>query len=263
MPSTSSSNTPWPTALELLVADADLRSAATSAASPVLATLLVVEPDPLVRELLTAGLELHQPAWLVEALPDPAAAAARLAASAPVDLLVLELALPDPRRGAALVQQVRSRSHRLPVLVLTAAPEEAWRRSLDIDALLVKPPDMDQLLPRVERLLALHKGSVVRGIGLSTLLQMLEVERKDCTLHVADGHANGRIWVLGGRLAGAETRRLRGREAFFEMLDWAAPVVEVIDRCERPASSEQGLQELLLEHAIAKDHVDQHGEDRA
>lgn len=215
---------------------------------------MVVEPDPLVRELLTASLEIHQPAWRVESVANAARAASRLAAPPQPDLLILDLALPEPSRGVELVRQVRRRAQRLPVLLLTAAPEQAWRQGLDVDAMLVKPPDMGLLLPRVERLLALHRGSVVRGIALATLLQMIEAEQKSCTLTVAAGGESGRLWVRGGRLVAADTRERQGREAFFEMLEWPAPVVEVVDRCERPAGGGQGLQELLLEHAIAKDH---------
>jgi DNA-binding response OmpR family regulator len=218
------------------------------------ATLLVAEPDPLVRELLTAGLELHQPAWRVESAASAEEAADRLAGSPTVDLLILELALPDAPRGVALVQQVRKRPLRLPVLVLTAVPEVAFRRGLDVDAMLVKPPDIAQLLPRVDRLLAANHGSVVRGIALATVLQMIEVEKMDCTLTVATAGENGRVWLRRGRLAGVETRRRRGREALFEMLDWPLPVIDVVDRCDRPSGTEQSLQELLLEHAIAKDH---------
>ena len=260
MPSTSSCSTPWRTESERRVPKPTLPAplpasgeAGALAVAP-LATILVVEPDALVRELLTAGMALHQPAWRVEALASADEAAARLGQARPLDLLILEPAQRDSRRAAALLQLARTRTPRLSVMLLTNAPEEAWRRGLDADAMLVKPPDMDQLLPRVERLLALHRGSVVRGIGLPTLLQMLEAERKDCTLSVAAAGEAGRLWVSSGRLVRAETRLLLGRDAFFAMLDWRSPVVEVVDRCELAGGSDENLQELLLEHAIAKDH---------
>jgi len=255
MPSTSSCSTPWHTESEPRMPNPKLPSPPREAVrTEAQATLLVVEPDALVRELLTAGLALHQPAWRIEAVATAEEATARLGSPRPVDLLILEPAFPDARRGAALVDQVRERAARLPILLLTGAPEVAWRRGLDADAMLVKPPDMDQLLPRVERLLALHRGSVVRGIGLPTLLQMLEVERKDCTLTVSAEGEGGRLWVRGGRLLRAETRLLLGRDAFFAMLEWRSPVVDVVDRCELASGSDENLQELLLEHAIAKDH---------
>jgi DNA-binding response OmpR family regulator len=215
---------------------------------------MLVEPDALVREMLTASLELHEPAWRVEAFETADSAAVRLAGHGSPDLVLLELAAPDPRRGTALLQQIRGRATRLPVLLLTAAPEEAWRRALDVDAVLMKPPDMDVLLPRVERLLALHRGSVVRGIALGTLLQMLEVERKDCTLTVSGGGESGRLWIRGGRLQRAEAQGRRGRAAFFAMLDWPAPVVDVLERCDVEEGDATRLQELLLAHAIEKDH---------
>lgn len=257
MPSTSSSSTPVPALPAFDTQEILLPQPLRPNRQP-LAALLLVEPDALVRELLTASLQLHRPGWRVEAVADPDAAGRRLADGPPVDLLMLEPALPDARRGAALVQQVRGRATRLPILLLTALPEEAWRRGLDVDAVLVKPPDMDQLVLRVERLLALHRGSIVRGIALGSLLQMLEIERKSCTLAVDGPAASGCLWVRDGRLAHAETRLRRGRDAFFEMLDWSSPVVHVADRCELPAGRVESLQQLLLEHAIARD---QHGRD--
>jgi DNA-binding response OmpR family regulator len=228
-----------------------------AATGSALATILVVEPDPLVRELLTAALALHQSAWRVESAASAVEASALVRAETSLDLLVLEPALPDPAAGAALVRQVRRWSIRVPILLVTAAPQEAWRRGLDVDAMLDKPIDADQLLPRVERLLAAHSGSVVRGIGLATLLQMIEVEKKDCTLSVRSEGRSGRLWVRDGRLARAETRSFnlrRGRDAFFAMLDWPSPVIEVVDRCDLPDPGVEGLQGLLLQHAIAKDH---------
>jgi DNA-binding response OmpR family regulator len=221
--------------------------------------VLLVEPDALVRELVGAGLELHHPGWRVEALATFPEARSRCAASGPLDLVILELRLPDPRRGVELVRALRAREARVPILVLTAAPEEAWRRGLDVDAVVVKPADMDQLLSRVERLLVMYRGSVVRGIGLPTLLQMLEAERKSCTLQVAAGGRHGRLWMREGVLAGAEAGTRSGRAALFAMLDWSDPVIEVLERGDtqltaRDRSMRDGLQSLLLDHAVEKDH---------
>ena len=97
-------------------------------------------------------------------------------------------------------------------------------------------------------------ASVVRGIGLPTLLQMLEAERKSCTVQVAAAGRHGRLWMRDGVLAGAESGMQRGRAALFAMLDWSEPVIEVLERCDAPQSMRESLQSLLLDHAVEKDH---------
>jgi DNA-binding response OmpR family regulator len=220
--------------------------------TPDAATILVVEPDPLVREIVCSGLALQGRSWRPIPAADPAEALDRTDALAP-DLVIVELALPGYARGAELVRELRRRPRRLPILLVTDAPEEAWRRGVDVDGVLVKPLDIDQLAARVERLLDLHRGSIVRGIALATLLQVLEVERKTVTLRV-EGPTTGRLWIRDGVLVRAECADVRGREAFFAMLDWALPVVEVTERCDTPATMQESLQALLLEHAVEKDH---------
>lgn len=216
------------------------------------ATILVVEPDPLVREIVCSGLALRSRQWH----PVPASDAREALAAAThhaVDLAVIELALPRCDDGAALVRELRRRPRRVSVLLLTSAPDEAWRRGVEAEAVLVKPLDIDQLLARVERLLDLHHGSVVRGIPLPTLLQVLEGERKTATLRV-EGPESGSLWIRDGVVVRAERGELRGREAVFAMLDWRLPVVEVLERCDATATMHEGVQELLLAHAVEKDH---------
>src|SRR5581483_3186073 len=105
MRSTSSSPTPSRMAPELL-AMAPAPPLPAPVAERVTANILVAEPDPLVREILAAGLALHQPSWHIEVVATAEEVMAR-AVLAAIDLLVVELALPEARRGVELLAHVR------------------------------------------------------------------------------------------------------------------------------------------------------------
>jgi DNA-binding response OmpR family regulator len=114
---------------------------------------ILIEDDALVRTLLmrrmlTAG-------WSVVALRDGRDLEQVLAHEA-ADLLVIDLGLPYID-GLALVETLRARGIRTPVLVISAYElphlhESA--RSTGADDVLLKPFDPEELVARMNRLLA-------------------------------------------------------------------------------------------------------------
>lgn len=217
-------------------------------------TILVVDPDPLLREILAASLRLHDARYTVLAVEAPEKAIATLT-SLGVDLVITEVLFPrlSLEAGTAYVERLRRAFSHLPVLLLTEALSGVTHLDA-IDGVLAKPPDMDELLRRVDSLLDRSRESVVRGISLVSLLQVLELERKSCTLAVEERGRAGRLRLRDGRLAHAEAGPARGKEALFEMLSWAAPILRISDRSEGPVTIEGGIQELLLEYFIEEDH---------
>ncbi len=115
-------------------------------------TVLVVEDDPLTRELLA---ELLEPAgYRVETVGDGEAALQRLAAGG-IDLVLLDQMLPL-MHGQTLCQRIRATPSDtyVPIIVLTALAGEAHRRaalSAGADVYLTKPCDTDELLYVVGR----------------------------------------------------------------------------------------------------------------
>jgi predicted regulator of Ras-like GTPase activity (Roadblock/LC7/MglB family) len=88
----------------------------------------------------------------------------------------------------------------------------------------------------------------VTGIPLSTFLQILEIERKSCTLRVRSGARTGLLRVVGGAPWDAETGDRRGEEAAAEIVTWEGAAIEIL-----PASRTvehrvtSSLGQLLLE----------------
>ena len=112
-------------------------------------TILIAEDDPRISTFLEKGLRANGYATLVV---DDGETAERLAMNGEFDLLILDIGLPE-RDGYRVLQSLRARGKRLPVIVLTG------RRDRDVvayleggaDDYMPKPFRFDELLARVGR----------------------------------------------------------------------------------------------------------------
>jgi CheY-like chemotaxis protein len=215
--------------------------------------ILVVESDPLLREIVASGLPLHNRRYRPTPVADPPAAYASLAA-AEFDLVLAGLDLPlspDLLRFLGLVREVLPY---VPLLLMTEAAPGALSAAVAYDALVHRPPDVDELLAQADWLLRRSRQSVVRGLSLASLLQVIHLERKTCTLLVSGGGSFGQVALRDGELVHAGAGRITGKEALFAILGWPSPVFTIEDRCESPSTIEGGVQQLLLEYYIHEDH---------
>ncbi len=113
-----------------------------------MAHLLLVEDDPRIRSIVERGLGAR--GFGVTSAAD-AAAGAELARILEVDLVVLDLLLPD-RGGLAVLEEIRADKPRLPVIVLTALDDVGAKiGGLDAgaDDYLTKPFSVDELAARI------------------------------------------------------------------------------------------------------------------
>jgi two-component system, OmpR family, response regulator QseB len=120
--------------------------------------LLLVEDDVMIGEGVRAGL--RQDGYVVDWVQDGAAAEAALAAEQGYALVLLDLGLPR-KDGLALLQSLRRRGNRVPVLVISARDAVNDRvRGLDLgaDDYLVKPFELHELAARVRAVLRRHAG---------------------------------------------------------------------------------------------------------
>lgn len=116
------------------------------------AGIVIAEDDRAVRESITRALELE--GYTVTAVGD-GAAALDVAAQPGVDLLILDLGMPNVD-GLTVCRRLRSAGSRIPILVLTARTEVSDRVSgLDAgaDDYLPKPFSLDELFARLRSLL--------------------------------------------------------------------------------------------------------------
>jgi len=119
--------------------------------------LLLVEDDRMIGESLRNAL--RGCGYAVDWVRDGRAADGTLATER-FDLVLLDLGLPQ-RDGMDVLQALRARGDRTPVVVLTARDSLASRvRGLDAgaDDYLVKPFELDELLARMRAVLRRHSG---------------------------------------------------------------------------------------------------------
>ncbi|WKZ65699.1 MAG: response regulator [Flavobacteriales bacterium] len=115
--------------------------------------VILVEDDALVRKLLE--MRLVRAGWEVTALRDGRDLLA-LTREHPPDLVLVDLGLPGVD-GLSLVERLRAQGVTAPILVLTAyeLPHlHATVRGAGANDLVQKPYDQEELLARMERLLA-------------------------------------------------------------------------------------------------------------
>jgi two-component system OmpR family response regulator len=112
------------------------------------ATLLVVDDEPNIRELLAtslrfAGFEVHAAA--------DGGAALRLAKQVQPDLLVLDVMLPD-MDGFTVTRRLRDKGQHVPVLFLTARDDTADKitgLTVGGDDYVTKPFSLEEVVARI------------------------------------------------------------------------------------------------------------------
>lgn len=127
-----------------------LRAASTHGAQVTLATVLLIEDDRLLLDVV--ALHLERAGYVVIKAPT---AAEGWAAVARADIVVLDWMLPD-EPGIALLRRLRAGGADLPVLMLTARAREAERvegLEAGADDYLAKPFGVAELVARVKALL--------------------------------------------------------------------------------------------------------------
>src|SRR4028119_1489697 len=188
------------------------RYRATAVAAPAPgARTRIGEPAPALRETLASGLQLHNRRYRATAVADAPSAYAALAA-AEYDLVLAGLDLPLPPDLLRFLGLLREVLPHLPVLLMTEAAPAALSSATAYDVWVHRPPDMDELLAQADRLMRRSRQSVVRGISLAGLLQVIQMERKTCTLSVSGGGGYGQLGLLDGELVHAQVGRTTGRE---------------------------------------------------
>jgi CheY-like chemotaxis protein len=195
-------------------------------------TVLVVDDEPSVLFALSESLSDRRRGVRVVTAANGVEAVAVLEAER-VDLVLTDLRMPD-MDGFELLTFLRRNYAELPVILMTAlgSAETATRLgaagSLEC---LTKPFQLPELKRKIAEMLAQRVKGRVENISLASFLQLLEMERKTCTLSVRSIEREGKLYFRAGRLVGAATGELRGREAALEIVTWEHADIEITDGC--------------------------------
>jgi len=178
-----------------------------------------------------------------------------------IDLVVTDLNMPV-MDGFELMAHISQVNSDLPVIAMTAygTPEmESRLRNMGAFQYIEKPIDFDTLLRKIKD--GLKTGSTrghVAGISLPSFMQLLELDKKTCTLHIKSGKNRGDMFFKQGELMSARTGKLTSTDAAFEIINWDYSEIEIENTCkfkeeDRDINVPMGF--LLIESARMKDEI--------
>jgi DNA-binding response OmpR family regulator len=135
--------------------------------------ILVVEDDPSISVPLAEGL--GREGFEVEL----AATGAAALSAPPVDLVLLDLGLPD-LEGSVVCQRLRAVSS-VPIIVVTARGEEIDRvilLELGADDYVVKPFGIRELVARIRAVLRRTSGAVAAPVAVEVVVGPLRIDQR-------------------------------------------------------------------------------------
>lgn len=183
-------------------------------------TILIVDDEPRLLQSIEAGLKIHQNSFSVITSSNGEEAVAVLASNK-IDLVITDLKMPK-MDGFELLAYLSAAHPTIPAIVMTAfntpAIEERIEESNSLK-LLEKPIDFDELTNSIfETLERTAEEGTLRGISLTSFLQLLETEQKTCLIEVRSKEQKGYIYFHQGELYSAILDSIKGEEAVYAML---------------------------------------------
>ena len=195
--------------------------------------MLIVDDDSSQLRALSRVVSVKQPGLSVVTAGN-AREAIELLRSMPVDLVLTDLQMPDAN-GFELVHWLLSHQPHVQVFTMTAYPDnDAVERLFQLGSVecYTKPLDIGSVLERLTATLAEGTRGHLRNFSLPSLVQLLAMERKTCTLTVESEGRTGYLYISGGELVDARIGEEPGDDAVaVRIVGWADASVTIINTC--------------------------------
>ncbi len=233
------------------------------------ARILVVDDDPVIRQLIAATLESGNLEAVACGRPEEAV---ELARAQGVDAVVLDLMMPG-MSGFEVLGQFRNDPFlgHTPILILsakTAGEDRAEGLRAGADDYMAKPFDPAELLIRVERLATGRGGKPdvilageLGGLAAGDILQQVLASGMNGVLHIG-GRPPGWVAVHEGAIRAAACGSLEGEPALLVLLDRREGRFRFLKSDEAGAAGGDGvtlgLQGALMQLAWLEDELERH-----
>jgi len=170
--------------------------------------------------------------------------------STKVDLVVSDLKMPE-MDGFGLLAHMSKKHPHIPVIMMSAycTPEiKARLKSLGAFTILEKPIDFQDFVDHIlAELNAVSKG-YIKGITLPAFLQLVEMEKKTCTLKIDSHGRKGFLYFQDGVLIDADNGTDEQEKAALDIVCWDDPEIEIESICRKKTRSIQSpLTYILME----------------
>jgi len=190
-------------------------------------TILVIDHDITELESIVDGCKQGRDAFSVVSAQNLVQAQTILSRER-VDLIICSTLFPNTGEFDVIAELTREFPF-IPLIAIAphqhADPEKAL--AFGASAIHEKPVENRNLDEHIDDLTERSSTGIVKGIPISSFLQMLENDGDSCTLCVSCNNSSGYLFLSEGILVGAETDRLSGEEAVYEMISWDGAIIEI------------------------------------
>jgi CheY-like chemotaxis protein/Tfp pilus assembly protein PilZ len=190
--------------------------------------VLIVDSDPGMRQAFASLLKGHD--GLLEVFSvESGKAALDFLESHEIHLVITRLQM-SGMDGLELVTRLDQKYPDLRVILMASDASPMVRARVQMmngTVHMDQDTDMGLLSERVFTELKISYGGQVRGISLSSFLQMIELEACTCTLQVMAKDRKGSLHLRDGELVGAAVGQLGGKKAALEILSWENVQIDI------------------------------------
>ncbi len=219
-------------------------------------TVLIVDDDLTTRSLISRILSHAEELVVLTACNGKEAT--DIISKCNIDLIVTDIVMPI-MDGFELLSYISGNCPEIPVFVMTAHQSpaiDAKVRSLNISQYFIKPLNMDEFKERLFDELESGAEGQIRGIGLVSFLQLVEMESKTCTLTIRSKLDNkfGKLYFVKGELITAETGDIQNENAVYEIISWEKTTISIEKQCKKQVKEiAHPLLNILMEGIRLKD----------
>ncbi|MDY6906301.1 MAG: response regulator [Thermodesulfobacteriota bacterium] len=217
--------------------------------------VLIVDDDSVSRGLLSRVMKPYAKDFEILTAQNGEEAADMLTTES-IDLIITDLQMPV-MDGFQLLEYVDQNYPGTPVFLMTAfgsAETEKKAYSLGAFKYFEKPLNMDILTDAIFEQLNSGAEGKISGISLASFLQLMEMEKKTCTLRITTAEHTGNMYFREGVLINAATNTLKSLQAAFEMLTWDQITIEIEGICRKKDKEiNQPLMNILMEGLKIRD----------
>jgi CheY-like chemotaxis protein len=217
--------------------------------------ILIVDKDNSTLTALSEGFDVYKNIDILTA--ESAKLAANMLNILNINLVVVTVNM-NSKNDFRLLSYIHKKFPSMPVVIMTESEKsqiEARVKPLGYQHILEKTTDTETLSDIFFTILdSTRNRGKIQGIALSSLLQLIELEEKSCTLRVNSGEKTGFLYCRGGELIAAQAGRQKGKKAALEIICWDQSIIQIEDSC-RFGSREIDipLMALLMESQKQKD----------